>query len=95
MRASEQQRTVGNPVVEQPGLLQLFDEEWQLAERRHRCGGVPFHVHAPGKGIGNRRMLRNFRLLTRRVNRQTSLFCAHAGQICQFSRGAQSLNCRI
>jgi hypothetical protein len=52
-------------------------------------------MRPPGKGVGDRRMLRNFRLLTRTVSDHSSQFCAHPVQICRFGQAAQSSNCRI
>jgi hypothetical protein len=45
---------VCNPGVEQVGLLQVVDEEWQLPERRDRRGRIPFDVDPAGKGVRNR-----------------------------------------
>ena len=80
IRAGEQQRAVIHPPVEQPGLFQVIDEERQLTKRRHRSRYIPFDAHTPSESVGDRRMPRNFRLLTHRVNHQTSPFSAHAGQ---------------
>jgi hypothetical protein len=36
IRAGERQRAVRHPGVEQPGLFEVVDEEWQLPKRRDR-----------------------------------------------------------
>ena len=41
--------------IEQPALLQVLDEERQLAEWRHRRRRVPLHVNPTGVGVSDRR----------------------------------------
>ena len=51
IRANVVQRAIRHLAVEQGALLEVFDEERQLAERRHRRGAVPFYMDAPGKPV--------------------------------------------
>ncbi len=80
VRARVMQRAVGDEAVEQAALLEQFDEERQLAERRHRRATVPFHMDAPRKGVGHHRTSRHplhHRLLTRREPPQIPALLAH------------------
>ncbi len=95
IRTSERQWAVRYPAIEQPALLQVLDEERQLAEWRHRRRRVPLHVNPTGVGVGDRRPRLNLRLLTLRVNHQTRRFCPHRGGLRRFGANAQSSNCRI
>jgi len=52
IRARVEQRTVRHQAVEQPALLEVFNEERELPKRRHRRTAVPFHMDTPGKSIG-------------------------------------------
>ena len=95
IRARERQWAVRYPAIEQPALLQILDEERQLAEGRHRRRRVPLDVNPTGISVGDRRPRLNFRLLTLRVNHQTRRFCPHRGGLRRFGTIAQSSNCRI
>ena len=95
IRARERQWAVRDPAIEQPALLQVLDEERQLAQWRHRRRRVPLHVNPTAIGVGDRRPCLNLRLLTLRVNRHTRRFCPHRSSFGRFGAIAQSANCRI
>jgi hypothetical protein len=74
------QRAICHPAAEQRSLLEEFDEERKLAERRHRRAVVPLHMDAPCKGVGHHWTGRHpfyHRLLTRREPRQIPAFPHH------------------
>src|SRR6202008_2608851 len=50
----EGQRTIRPPAGEQSGLLQILDEERQLAQRRHQPVAVPLDMHTTGKCLRRR-----------------------------------------
>ena len=95
IRARQRQWAVRDPAIEQPALLQVLDEERQLAERRHRRRRVPLHMNPTGVSVGDRRPHLNLRLLTLRVNYQTRRFCPHRGSFHRCGAIAQSSNSRI
>ena len=95
IRARQRQWAVRDPAIEQPALLQVLDEERQLAQGRHRRRRVPLHVNPTGIGVGDRRPPLNLRLFTLRVNHQTRRFCPHPAGLRPFDAIAQSSNCRI
>jgi len=76
-------------------LLQVIDEERQLAQRRDKRFGVPFNMNPAGKRVRDRRPWLNLRLFTRRMSGKTLLFSDHASQICRFRQTWQSANCQI
>jgi hypothetical protein len=49
--AGPAQRALRDPVVKQATDMQKFDEERQLAQRRHRRIRIPIDVDSPTKGI--------------------------------------------
>jgi hypothetical protein len=57
--ARQRQRAPRNPAVEQPALLQIFNEKWKLAKRGHRgpLARLPLHVNPAGKRVGDHRPL--------------------------------------
>jgi hypothetical protein len=57
--ARQIQRAPCNPAVEQPALLQILNEKWQLAQRRDRgpLARLPFHVNPASKRVGDHRPL--------------------------------------
>lgn len=95
IRARERQGAVRYPAIEQPALLQVLDEERQLAEWRHRRRRVPLYVNPTGVGVRDRPSRINLTLLTLQVNHQTRRFCPHRDGFHRFGAIAQSSNCRI
>src|SRR6476659_3452428 len=89
IRTGERQRAVRHPAVEQATLLQVFDEERQLAERRHRLRSIPLDVHPTAERVGNRRPFLNLRLLTRRVSQRSRQIYRHLQAIRRFGGIAQ------
>ena len=85
------QRAACHPALEQAPLLQVFDEEGQLAHRCHRRCVLPFEMHPAGKGF---RCHRTFgcqlyrRLLTPRVNRRHPCCTRHPQHFRQNPRPA-------
>ena len=51
VRTAERQRAIRHPTGEQPSLLQILDEERQLAQRRHSSTTVPLDVHPTGENV--------------------------------------------
>src|SRR3954471_7679042 len=89
IRTGERQRAVRHPAVEQATLLQVFNEERQLTERRHRLRSIPLDVHLTAERVGNRRPFLNLRLLTRRVSQRNRQICRHLQAIRRFGGSAQ------
>ena len=85
VRTAERQRAVRHPAVEQAALLQIFDEERQLTERRHRLRRIPLDVHPTGKGVRGRGQFLYQRLFTRRVSRPNSETYRHLQAIRRFA----------
>ena len=84
VRAAERQRAVRHPAVEQSGLLQILDEERQLAQRRHKPAAVPLDMHPTGKCLRRRGKLLYRWLFTPRVRQKRRKSCAHAHQMRRF-----------
>ena len=93
--AAQPERAVRHPGLEQAGLLEIVDEEGELAERRDRRRGVPFDMDPAGKGVRGRGPCINCWLFTRGVSDQIPMCRAHAGRICRVRADWQSANCRI
>ncbi len=72
------------PAGEQSRLLYIIDEEWQLAQRRHKSVAVPLDAHPTGKGVRGRRPLFYRWLFTRRVRRKHWQRCVHPLLFCRF-----------
>src|SRR4051794_40232428 len=89
IRTGERQRAVRHPAVEQATSLQVFNEERQLTERRHRLRSIPLDVHPTAERVGNRRPFLNLRLLTRRVSQRNRQICRHLQAIRRFGGSAQ------
>src|SRR5204863_7862943 len=67
IRAAEGQRAIRHPASEQSSLLQILDEEGQLAQRRHKPVAVPLDMHTTGKCLRRRGKLLYRWLFTLRV----------------------------
>jgi hypothetical protein len=93
--AQERKYTLMRAQADTNPLLQVLDEERQLAEWCHRRRRVPLHVNPTGVGVSDRRPCLNLRLLTLRVSDQTRRFCPHRDSFRRFGAIAQSSNCRI
>ena len=55
--AGQIKRAVVHQRIEQPALLQIVNEKRQLAQRRHRRLGVPFHMNPPAESVNGKRPL--------------------------------------
>jgi len=95
IRAAECQRAIRHPAGEQSSLLQILDEEGQLAQRRHKPVAVPLDMHTTGKCFRRRRELLHRWLFTFRVRQKRRKSCVHAQQMRRFGPSWQSPNCRI
>jgi hypothetical protein len=95
IRAGQVQRTIRHPGIEQVGLLQKVDEEWQLSKGCHRRRIIPFDVDPAGERVHRRGRFINWRLFTRGVRDRDLSMLFHSRRIQRFCRGRQSSNCRI
>ena len=95
VRAGERQQAIGDPGVEQSGLLQVIDEEWQLPKWRDRCCCIPLDVDPAREGVRCRRVNFNRGLFTRRVSQNRICSCPHPRRFQRFGQHRQSANCRI
>jgi len=98
VRARQMQRAARHKAVEQPRLLQVLDEERQLAHRRHRRRWLPLQVNPARKGLRchrtfDRRLYRQ--LLTRRVNHRNLQIVCHLPSLPAKPHHWQPRNCRI
>ena len=89
IRAGERQRAVRHPTLEQAALLQVFDKEWQLTERRHRLRSIPLDVHPAAERVGDRRPFLHRRLLSPRVSQRNRQIFLHPQAFRRFGGNAQ------
>ena len=89
IRTGERQWAVRHPAVEQATLLQVFDEERQLTERRHRLRSIPLDVHPAAERVGDRRPFLHRRLLSPRVSQRNRQIFLHPQPFRRFGGNAQ------